>query len=129
MLNGYNNVLVTGGVGFIGRELVRRLLGVGKKVIVFDSLATSERSAIPSGVTFIHGDIRNPQDLNAAFQGVDLVFHAAANANGSLSVHDPIYDFEVNAQGTYNVLEAARSAKVKRFVYISSAAVYGKPVL
>lgn len=128
MLSDYNKVLVTGGAGFIGSHIVQKLLELDKEVVVFDSLHTGLKKRIPSAVTFIKGDIRESKQLPKAFKGVDLVIHAAANANGSLSITDPKYDFGVNAIGTLNVLDAAVKAKVKRFVYISSASVYGKPL-
>ena len=127
MLDKYKKVLVTGGAGFIGSRLVGSLLSLNKEVIVLDDFSTGEEDNVPSGVKLVKGDIRNLDNVKLATEGVDLVFHTAANANGTLSVENPRLDFEINATGTLNVLEASLGAKVKKFVYVSSAAVYGKP--
>jgi nucleoside-diphosphate-sugar epimerase len=128
MLNEYHNVLVTGGLGFIGRHLVKALLHSGKSVAIVDHHGrTSYDTTVPEGATVVQADIRHPEQLARVVKDVDLIFHAAANSNGSLSVENPRFDFETNAVGTFNILEAASQAKVKRFVYVSSASVYGKP--
>lgn len=127
MLDKYERILVTGGAGFIGSHLVDTLLSLGKKVVVLDNLSTGLSNNLPSGVKLIKGDIRNPNQIKPAVRGVDLVFHAAANANGTVSVMNPRFDFEVNAMGTLNMLEASLQARVKKFVYVSSASIYGKP--
>lgn len=127
MLDQYNKVLVTGGAGFIGSHLVDALFALNKDVVVLDNLSTGLQKNIPSKVKLMKGDIRNIDQIKPAMEDIDLVFHAAANANGTVSVENPRFDFDVNATGTLNTLEAALKAKVKKFVYISSAAVYGKP--
>ena len=127
MLEQYRKILVTGGCGFIGSHLTRELLSLGKEVTVFDNLSCGTEADLAERVKLIHGDIRNPDDVTAALKGMDLVFHLAANANGSVSVNDPRFDFQVNALGTVNVLAAAVKAEVKKMVYISAAAVYGNP--
>ncbi len=127
MLNNYKKVLVTGGAGFIGSHLVETLLSLNKEVVVFDNFSTGVKGNVSSKVNLIKGDIRNPEQIKQAVKHIDLVFHAAANANGSLSVENPRLDFEINATGTLNVLEASLEANVKKFVYVSSAAVYGRP--
>ncbi len=127
MLDSYAKVLVTGGAGFIGRHLVRALLSLGKEVTVLDNLSTGSQGELPEGATLVRGDVRNPKETSKAALGTELVFHVAANANGTISMQDPRFDFETNALGTFNVLDAARKADVKRFVYVSSASVYGRP--
>jgi len=127
MLKKYKKILVTGGAGFIGSHLVDTLLSLGKKVVVLDNLTTGLNNNLPSGVKLIKGDIRNPNQIKPAVRGIDLVFHAAANANSTVSVMNPRFDFEVNAIGTLNMLESSLQARVKKFVYVSSASVYGKP--
>jgi nucleoside-diphosphate-sugar epimerase len=127
MLDNYKKVLVTGGAGFIGSHLVDALVSLGKEVVVFDDLSSGEQSDISPKAKFIKGDVRKLGQVKEAADGADLVFHTAANANGTLSVENPRLDFEINATGTLNTLEAALAAKVKKFVYVSSAAVYGKP--
>lgn len=127
ILNKYKKILVTGGAGFIGSHLVEALLALGKKVVVFDNISTGARKNIPKKAKFIKGDLRQQKEVSQAARGVDLVFHLAANINGSISVNNPVFDFQVNATGTLNMLKASRDAKVKKFIYISSAGVYGKP--
>ena len=127
MLKNYKKILVTGGAGFIGSHLVEKLLSLNKEVIIFDNISSGKIKRIPKGAKLIRGDIRNLKEITKAVKGVDLVFHAAANANGTISIKNPRFDFEVNVTGTLNTLEAALKAKVKKIVYVSSAAVYGKP--
>ena len=127
MLEAYSNVVVTGGAGFIGRHLVRALLELKKHVVVLDNFSSSLDTSVPEGAGVVQADIRNPDELAEPMDRADLVFHVAANASGTLSVEDPRFDFETNAVGTFNVLEAASKAGVKRVVYTSSASVYGVP--
>lgn len=127
MLESFRKVLVTGGAGFIGSHLVAALLSLGKEVSVFDNLSTGSKENLHPGATLIIGDVRNPRQVAEGIKGVDLIFHAAANANGTVSVNDPRLDFETNAWGTFNVLEAALRAEVEKFIYVSSASVYGTP--
>ena len=127
MLEEYSNVLVTGGAGFIGSHVVDSLLSLSKKVVVFDNLLSGLEENVPSGATLVRGDVRNPRQIAEAAKGADLIFHLAANANGTVSVNDPRLDFETNALGTFNVLDAALQAGVRKFVHLSSASVYGTP--
>lgn len=127
MLNEYSTVLVTGGLGFVGRHLVNELLALGKKVTILDKQISSYQVDIPQGTEYINADIRDPKQLEKALKGIDIVFHLAANANGSISIENPRFDFEINVVGTFNMVEAAINAKVKRFYYMSSASVYGIP--
>lgn len=127
MLDQYSKILVTGGSGFIGRHLVNALLSLDKKVVVLDNLSTVLNNAIPQGVTLSRADVRDPGQVMEVAKGVELIFHVAANANGTISINDPRLDFETNAMGTFNILEAALIAGTKRFVYVSSASVYGRP--
>jgi len=125
MLDEYRKILVTGGAGFIGSHLVDALLSLGKEVVALDNLSTGEN--LSSRVKLMKGDIRDIRQVVEATKDIDLVFHVAANANGTVSVNNPQFDFETNALGTFNLLDAALQAKVKRFVYVSSASVYGIP--
>ena len=127
MLEEYSKVLVTGGLGFIGAHLVNALLSLQKDVIIVDNYDTALHRSIPQGVTFIKADVRNAQQVAEAVKGAELIFHVAANSNGSISVENPRLDFETNAVGTFNVLEGAAKAGVKRVLYVSSASVYGEP--
>jgi UDP-glucose 4-epimerase len=118
------NAVVTGGLGFVGQHLVRELLHRGQDVTILDR-ATSVQP--PPGTKLVLADLADRRRLATALQGADIVFHLAANASGTLSVIDPRLDFETNTVGTFNMLEAALAAGVKRFVYVSSASVYGVP--
>lgn len=127
MLDQYSKILVTGGSGFIGSHLVSALVAMGKNVVILDNLSTASNNTASQGATLITGDVREPRQVAEAAKGAELIFHIAANANGSVSVKDPRFDFETNTIGTFNALEAALQAGTKRFVYISSASVYGRP--
>ncbi len=127
MLDDYDKVLVTGGLGFIGRHLVEALLLQEKDVTVIDNEATAPPTALPAGATLAHADIRNPEQVKKALANADLVFHLAGNCSGTLSVLDPRFDFETNAVGTFNVIEGILCGRARRLVYVSSASVYGIP--
>ncbi|MFQ6671869.1 MAG: NAD-dependent epimerase/dehydratase family protein [Candidatus Tectimicrobiota bacterium] len=127
MLDQYRTILVTGGLGFIGRHLVNALLALEKKVVIVDNLSTVLDTTIPPGARLVRADVRAPRAVLEAAKGAELIFHVAANANGTISILDSRYDFETNALGTFNVLEAALFTGIKRFVYVSSASVYGIP--
>ncbi len=127
MLEDFQKVLVTGGAGFIGSHLAATILSLGKEVVVFDNLSTGLEDNLPQGAMLIMGDVRNPEQVSQATEGADLIVHAAANANGTDSVNNPRLDFESNVCGTFNVLDAALQVGVKKFVYVSSASVYGIP--
>ena len=131
MLRRYSNVLVTGGAGFIGSHIVDRMLSDGFEVTVIDNLSTGrlENVAHHQGkkdFQFIKGDIRNFDLVKSTLQDVDAVFHEAALVGMTCSVEDPVLANEVNVTGTLNLLKASVDSDVKRFVYASSAAVYGK---
>jgi len=122
-------VLVTGGAGFIGSHTVEALLEAGAWVRVFDNLSTGNRGNLPDHpkLEMQVGDIRNPQEVNAAMQGVTHVLHLAAQVSVQASVEDPPTSCTQNIYGFVNVLHAVCQNKVQRFVYASSAAVYGVP--
>lgn len=120
------NVLVTGGAGFIGSHLVEQLLAAGHSVRVLDNLSTGKRENLPpGGVEFLHDDIRDRAAVDAGMAGVDAVVHLAAVASVPASVDDPVGTHATNFDGTLHLLEAARRAGARRFLYASSAAVYG----
>ncbi len=122
-------VLVTGGAGFIGRPSVRALAAAGARVRVFDlrtdTIAADERRALGAKVEWLAGDIRDAAAVRAALGGVDRVLHLAARVSVAESVEDPLTTASHNVMGFLTVLEASRRAAVERFVYASSAAVYG----
>lgn len=128
MLERYSRFVVTGGCGFIGRHLVFALMSRNKDVIIVDNLSTSAETAIPHGARFICSDIRDAECLGNALTDADVIFHFAGNSNGTISVNQPEYDYEVNAAGTANILRQACKIKAKRFIYLSTASVYGRPI-
>ena len=128
-----NRSLVTGGAGFIGSHIVRRLLGLGHDVRVIDNLVTGFRhnlDEVADHIDFRVADIRDPRSCESAVEGVDVVFHVAALPSVPRSMADPVGTHETNVNGTLNLLEAGRRAGVRRFVYSSSSSAYGDtPVL
>jgi UDP-glucose 4-epimerase len=119
-------VLVTGGAGFVGTNLVRRLLREHAAVTVLDDLFTGRRENLPAGVEFVEGSVCNAALVEAQVRQHEVIIHAAAR-NIVVSTRNPREDFETNIGGTLNVLLAARAAKVQRVVYTSSTSVYGNP--
>ena len=120
--------LVTGGAGFIGSHLVEGLLAEGYRVRVFDNLSTGKSESLDpfrSRIEWIEGDLRNESDVRRAVEGIDYLFHVAANRAVLRSVDNPLETNEVNVKGTLQVLLAARDAKVKRVIFSSSSSVYG----
>lgn len=120
--------MVTGGAGFIGSNLSERLLEEGHAVTVFDNLATGREENLGGfigSIEFIKGDVRDTAALGGAMKGADYVIHLAALGSVPRSIEDPAATHGVNATGTLNVLNAARSAGVKRVVCASSSSVYG----
>ena len=117
--------LVTGGAGFIGSNLVDRLIKEGNEVKIIDNLSTGKKENINPKADFYHLDISDFKKIKHLFKDIDYVFHLAAIPSVPLSVEDPIGTSLVNILGTVNVFKAAIDAKVKRIIFISSSAVYG----
>lgn len=117
-----NNVLVTGGCGFVGANLLAALRARGVKHIrVIDNESGGKRQWIEEfGTEFIHGDIRDEQAVDAALDGVDCVVHLAADTRVIDSIENPAFNWDVNVRGTFNILEAMRKKGVKRFVNAST---------
>jgi UDP-glucose 4-epimerase len=122
-------ILVTGGAGFIGSHTVEALLAGGERVRVLDDFSAGRRDNLPAapGLEVIEGDIRDPAVVAHAVQGVSRVLHLAAQVSVVRSLEEPVASGAVNLGGFLVVLDAARRAGVERFVYASSAAVYGAP--
>jgi UDP-glucose 4-epimerase len=122
-----SRVLVTGGAGFVGSNLVKRLLAEGARVTVLDDLFTGRLENLPAtGFDFIEGSVCDAALVTKVVAANDVIFHAAAR-NIVVSTRNPREDFETNIGGTLNVLMAAREAKVQRVLYTSSTSVYGNP--
>lgn len=123
-------VLVTGGAGFIGSNLVDKFLNQNNRVVCLDNFATGKRANLIGAqqndrFTLVEGDIRNLEDCRRAVAGVSVVFHQAALGSVPRSINDPITSNEVNVSGFLNMLVAARDAGVKRFIYAASSSTYG----
>ncbi|HZV00382.1 MAG TPA: SDR family oxidoreductase [Planctomycetota bacterium] len=123
-----DNVLVTGGAGFIGSHLVATLVEEGHRVRVLDSFETGKRENVApwrADIELVEGDIRDLATCKKACAGVDIVFHQAALPSVPRSVAEPLKSFEITLGGTNTLLVAAREAGVRRVVQASSSSVYG----
>jgi len=119
-------VLVTGGGGFIGANLVRALLDRGDEVKVLDNFATGNRANLAGlDIEIVEGELRSYERVHAAVRGVEVVHHLGALGSVPRSVQDPLTTSAVNVEGTLNVLLAARDEGVRRVVFASSSSVYG----
>ena len=125
-------VLVTGGAGFIGSHLVDRLVAEGYSVRVVDNLSSGRlenlrRHLKLKAIELIIGDLKDPQTAFKAVEGVDVVFHLAANPEVRVSTTNPEIHFNENVLATFRLLEAMRKKGVKELVFASSSSVYGEP--
>ena len=124
-----SHYVVTGGAGFIGSAIVRSLLREGaRKVVVLDNLLTgNERNLeeVRGSIDFQRADIRHYDEIAPILKGAAVVFHEAAIPSVPRSIDDPVPSHEVNADGTFNVLRAAREGGVGRVVYAASSSAYG----
>ena len=117
-------VLVTGGAGFVGTHLVKRLLEGNNKVNVIDDLSTGKKQNIIDESTFFEGDIRENNLLAEAAKGCEVIFHLAARVELQKSIIDPSDCFSVNVTGTSNVIMETLKQKNRRLIFASSCAVY-----
>lgn len=121
-------VVVTGGAGFIGSHLAKKLVVLGHEVIVIDNLCEGNKNKLKpylKELTFVKEDVRNLEGLKKVFKGVDTVFHEAALRSVKRSVDNPLATHDNNINGTLSVYEAARRRGVRRVVVASSSSVYG----
>ncbi len=119
-------ILVTGGAGFLGSALVRRLILLGHDVRVIDDLSAGDPARLPGEASFSRGDVNDLPRLWTLLQGVECVYHLAARVSVQESTRYPREYNAVNVGGTVSVLEAMRDVGVKRLVFVSSGAIYGK---
>ncbi|MBZ5576518.1 MAG: SDR family oxidoreductase [Acidobacteriia bacterium] len=121
--------VVTGGAGFIGSAIVRSLLREGaRRIVVIDNLLTGRESnldQVRTSIDFQRADICNYQEIAPLIRGASVVFHEAALASVPRSIHDPIPSHDININGTFNVLRAAREGQAGRVVYAASSSAYG----
>ena len=127
-------ILITGGAGFVGSNLAHRLLGSGQRVLIFDKLLRAGAEKNVEWLTNTHGDlldveiadVRDTNKLRSAARDAGAVFHFAAQVAVTSSLHDPIEDFEINARGTLNLLEALRGVPTPPpMIFTSTNKVYG----
>ena len=120
--------LVTGGAGFIGSHIVKRLVAEGAHVRVIDNLSTGQMrrlDPVRSAIDFIEADLADATTTRKAVGGIDYVLHQAAVPSVQRSVADPVTTNRANVTGTINLLEACRNAQVRRFVFAASSSAYG----
>jgi len=124
------NILITGGLGQVGSYLTEELSKGGHNdVTVLDNLSSNIKEFVPlQEVVVVEGDILDKELMDELVSESDVIIHTAAQVSVVKSIADPGYDSKVNISGTLNLLNAARRSNIRRFVYISSAAVYGNPV-
>jgi UDP-N-acetylglucosamine 4-epimerase len=125
-----SNVLVTGGAGFIGSNLIESLLLYGNHVTCLDNFSTGKRANLDTFMNnpqfrLIEGDIRNYSDCENAVKGIEFVFHEAALGSVPRSIKDPVTTTDVNIGGFVKMLFASKEAGVKRFIYAASSSTYG----
>ena len=123
-------MLVTGGAGFIGSNLVESLLNAGNQVVCLDDFSTGKKENLKGfannhNFNLIEGDIRNYVDCEKAVKNIDIVFHQAALGSVPRSIEDPVSATDVNIGGFVKMLFAAKEASVKRFIYAASSSTYG----
>jgi UDP-glucose 4-epimerase len=125
-------VCVTGAAGFIGSNLVDRLLALGKTVVGWDNLSTGQEAFLATArahpaFQFVQSDTADLDGLTAALRGCDFVFHLAANADVRFGTRHPRRDLEQNTIATFNVLEAMRRNGIRRIAFSSTGSIYGEP--
>jgi UDP-glucose 4-epimerase len=125
---------VTGGAGFIGSNLVHRLVAAGHAVTAFDNFSTGLRAFLAgaaghTGFRLVEGDLLDLPALRGAMAGHDFVFHLAANADVRFGTHHPRKDLEQNTIATFHVLEAMRANGVRRLAFSSTGSIYGEPAV
>ncbi|MGH7835155.1 MAG: SDR family oxidoreductase [Candidatus Binatia bacterium] len=122
------NYLVTGGAGFIGSNIVKRLLEKGECVRVVDNLSTGKEErlySVRSSIDFLQADLADPATCDKAVQGIDYVLHQAAIPSVQRSVEDPLSTNRANITATLNLLESSRKQRVRRVVFAASSSAYG----
>jgi UDP-glucose 4-epimerase len=122
------NFLITGGAGFIGSRLAKRLVDEGNKVFIFDNLSTGFERNVPPKASFHKVDVSDYDSLSSINlnEKIDAVFHLAAQSSGPASFKDPAMDICWNYKATYNILKYAEENNIRRFLFSSSMSVYGE---
>lgn len=121
-------ILVTGGAGFIGSAVAKRMIQLGHSVSIVDNLVTGLKRNIPDGADFMELDISRQADIDKLPRDVDTVLHFAAQSSGEISYDKPMVDLETNVIGTYLLLHYCKENDIRRFIFSSTMSVYGEPV-
>jgi len=124
------NILITGGLGQVGSYLTEEMSNGGHNhITVLDNFSSNIKDfVVPQDITVVEGNILDNGLVDKLVSESDVIIHTAAQVSVVNSIENPIYDAEINVFGTLNLLDAARKCNIRRFIYISSAAVYGEPV-
>lgn len=119
--------LVTGGAGFIGSAIIRRLLSEQHSVVTIDNLSTGVRENVPEGCEFIVGNDYDSEVLALVpnKDKIDAIYHIAGQSSGEISFENPVYDLQTNTQSTLMLLQMANTYNIHKFIYASSMSVYG----
>lgn len=120
--------IITGGAGFIGSSLAKRLIARGDEVFVLDDLSTGFERNVPRGAVLCKTDISSANQILGLKlpEKIDAVYHLAAQSSGEASFEDPAHDIDINYKGTYNLLRLAELKRCERFIFASSMSVYGE---
>lgn len=120
------NILVTGGAGFIGSNLVKKLISLSHNIVVIDNLSTGYKKNIPPEVDFIKGDLSNINLIDELEDyNIDFVFHIAGQSSGQISFEKPLVDLDYNVKSTLNLLDFMKKSDLTKIVFASSMSVYG----
>ena len=120
-------ILITGGAGFIGSNLTKRLVTDGHEVVVLDNLLRGNKleKSVSESITFINGDVRDAETVRNAAAGCDVIFHFAAVLGVDVVADNPVETMDVEVIGTRNVVMAAHASNVKKIMYASTSGIYG----
>ena len=121
-------ILVTGGAGFIGSHIARRLMEQGHYVLILDNLSTGSLENLPKSCDFVKIDLGKPEEIEILSQyKIDVILHLAGQSSGEASFDNPVYDFNSHVTSTFYLLRYALKSQINRFIYASSMATYGDP--
>lgn len=117
-------IMVTGGAGFIGSHLTRKLMREGHNVVVIDDLSNGYLENIPDGAIFLELDLAKEENYDVIPNDIDVVYHLASQASGEISCENPVYDLKVNSLATLALLQWSKNNNIKKFIFTSSMGVY-----